>query len=210
MGRYRRFVLASRSPQRLQLLTTIFPPAQIDVIPPQDATEKDLSPLRTLPALSRALEEIACAKRDDTWRQLSDDQRTVCAVIAADTTIAVERDDGWHSLGKPSEDELRWREEVRDWFRKDYAGKTHLVLSAIAIILPGGLQPAVRVVQSKVTFHDDIERWLNLYIMTGEPRGKAGGYAIQGAGSVFVSRVEGSLSNIIGLPLETLMELLSV
>ena len=48
---------------------------------------------------------------------------------------------------------------------------------------------------------------MNWYLLTGEPRGKAGGYALQGAGSVFIEKVEGSLSNVVGLPLEALLEL---
>ena len=48
----------------------------------------------------------------------------------------------------------------------------------------------------------NVDDWIEWYLDTGEPIGKAGGYAIQGAGSVFVTQVEGSLSNVIGLPLE--------
>ncbi len=73
------------------------------------------------------------------------------------------------------------------------------------ILLDG--QKAHRVVESEVVFHTDSQRWLDWYIATGEPRGKAGGYAIQGAGSIFVSHVEGSLSNVVGLPLRELWEL---
>ena len=54
----------------------------------------------------------------------------------------------------------------------------------------------------------DVERHLEWYIGTEEPRGKAGGYAIQGAASIFVSKVAGSLSNVVGLPLECLLEIL--
>jgi len=63
-----------------------------------------------------------------------------------------------------------------------------------------------RIVKSDVTFIPDVERHLEWYIRTGEPRGKAGGYAIQGAGSIFISKVTGSLSNVVGLPLEALLD----
>jgi septum formation protein len=54
----------------------------------------------------------------------------------------------------------------------------------------------------------DVEPWLDWYIATGEPQGKAGGYAVQGAGSVFVTKIEGSYSNVVGLPLEETLALL--
>ena len=61
----------------------------------------------------------------------------------------------------------------------------------------------------RFALHDKAaDEWLDWYVDTGEPLGKAGGYAIQGAGSVLVTRVEGSISNVIGLPLEHTIELL--
>jgi len=66
---------------------------------------------------------------------------------------------------------------------------------------------AERIVATEVTFIADVDKHLDWYIGTGEPRGKAGGYAIQGAGSIFITRVVGSLSNVIGLPLEALLEI---
>jgi septum formation protein len=79
-------------------------------------------------------------------------------------------------------------------------------LTAVYVTTPDG-RFAERLVETRVTFHSDIDRWLNWYLLTGEPRGKAGGYALQGAGSVFIERVEGSLSNVVGLPLEALLEM---
>ena len=54
----------------------------------------------------------------------------------------------------------------------------------------------------------DVEPWLEWYLSTGESLGKAGGYALQGAGSLFIEEVRGSLSNVIGLPVRELAELL--
>jgi septum formation protein len=62
-------------------------------------------------------------------------------------------------------------------------------------------------VTTDVTFIADVDRRLEWYISTGEPRGKAGGYGIQGLASLFVKEVRGSRSNVIGLPLEALLEL---
>ena len=59
-----------------------------------------------------------------------------------------------------------------------------------------------------VRFRDDVGTLVDWYIRTDEPRGKAGGYAIQGAGSVFVRSIDGSLSNVVGLPLNETIEIL--
>jgi septum formation protein len=98
-----------------------------------------------------------------------------------------------------------WPAAVRQWFRDYYIGKTHAAATGLVVARPNGERLA-RVVRSEVTFRADGERWVDWYIRTGEPRNKAGGYAIQGAGSVFIERVEGSLSNVVGLPLAELME----
>ncbi len=129
-------------------------------------------------------------------------------VITADTVVIVDRDDSLHVLGQPPDDDA-WRETVRRWFREDYAGKTHLVATALILEQVASGKRASRVVTSRVSFVADVDRWLDWYLATGEPRGKAGGYALQGAGSVFISKVEGSLSNVVGLPLAQLLELLA-
>ena len=69
----------------------------------------------------------------------------------------------------------------------------------------------IQTAETQVTFYDQeyIRARLDWYLSTQESRGKAGGYAIQGAGSIFVNRIEGSLSNVVGLPLETVFEMLN-
>ena len=89
-----------------------------------------------------------------------------------------------------------------------YPGQTHEVATAFCVAKPA-MPPIERVVRSAVTFHDDVTRWLDWYLATEEPRGKAGGYAVQGAGGIFVSRIDGSLSNVIGLPVRELLDVLS-
>jgi predicted house-cleaning NTP pyrophosphatase (Maf/HAM1 superfamily) len=129
-------------------------------------------------------------------------------VIAADTVVIVNRGGSLHVLGQPPDDDS-WRETVRRWFREDYAGKTHLVATALVLEHVASGKRASRVVISRVTFIENVEHWLDWYLATGESRGKAGGYALQGAGSVFISKVEGSLSNVVGLPLAEVLEMLS-
>jgi len=235
----RDFVLGSRSPRRLELLRQIVPAAAIEVVPPRCADELDFAGLSAWPEIERRLEEIVRVKCEDVLDQLktrpADPAQTV---ITADTIVVVRdgvvrdgvvrdgvvrdgvvrdgvvRDGGvryggdqLRVLGQPPDDPS-WPDVVRRWFREHYAGKTHTVATGLCVAQPGRLA-VYRVVKSRVTFYDDVDRWLEWYLATGEPRGKAGGYAVQGAGSVFVSRVEGSLSNVVGLPLREVLEILT-
>jgi septum formation protein len=205
----RHYVLGSRSPRRLALLRQIVPADAIEVVPPRSSDEAGFDGISDLAGIESRLAEIVRAKCADVFDQLktrpADPQRIV---IAADTIVVV-RDAGQNLLvlGQPP-DAPNWPAVVRGWFRAFYAGKTHTVATVFCVAQAG--RPSVyRVVRSAVTFHDDVSRWLEWYLGTGEPRGKAGGYAIQGAGSLFVSRVEGSLSNVVGLPLRELLEVLA-
>jgi len=206
------FVLASRSPRRRELLGLLVPADRIVVVAPPDAAELGFDGLRGLAAIERRLAEIAGRKAADVAGQLalknaSSSGREV--IIAADTTIVAAADDGTrHVLGQPPEDDS-WKNVVRQWFREYYAGRTHRALTALCVRGPRG-EIVEQVVGTDVTFFADVESRLEWYIKTEEPRGKAGGYAIQGAGSVFISRVGGSLSNVVGLPLEALLDVFKV
>lgn len=207
------FILASRSPRRRELLELIVPPGRITVVPPRDATEAGFAGMHDLASIERRLVEIAQQKAADVAGQLGGapamrPETDWDVIIAADTAVVVTQPDGsLVELGQPPED-ASWKETVRHWFRDYYAGRTHLVLTAVFMQTSQG-RAAQRTECSKVTFMADVERRLEWYLDSGEPPGKAGGYAIQGAGSVFVSKLEGSLSNVIGLPLEALLEILS-
>lgn len=202
------YVLGSRSPRRLGLLGKIVPPKSIAVLPPRSAEEPGFENIHTWETIEEQMRRIARDKNDDVLAQLGEDaNRSV--VITADTTIVVEDPlAGSLVLGQPPEDE-NWKQTVRDWFLNYYAGKTHIAATAVCVTVPGG-EMYERIVTTEVTFHANVERWLEWYLETEEPRGKAGGYAIQGAGSIFVSRVAGSLSNVVGLPLRELMEMLEM
>ena len=116
-------------------------------------------------------------------------------VLGADTAVVV---DG-RIMGKP-----RDRNEGIDMLLA-LSGRSHQVLSAVA--LAAGRE-AVRVSESRVTFRTLTQAQCAAYWDTGEPRDKAGGYAIQGRGAVFVSRLEGSYSGVMGLPVYETAELL--
>jgi septum formation protein len=204
-----RYVLGSRSPRRLELLRQIVPADAIEVVPPRSSDEAGFADLSDLEGIERRLAEIVRTKSADVFEQLKArpaDPRRI--VIAADTVVVVrDAGDNFCVLGQPP-DAPTWPSVVRGWFREYYAGKTHSV-ATVFCVAPFDRPPVYRLVRSAVTFRDDVSRWLEWYLATDEPRGKAGGYAIQGAGSIFISRIEGSLSNVIGLPLRELLEVLA-
>ena len=208
---FRRYILASRSPRRLELLQLVVHPVLIAVSPPGSSDEAGFNDCHDLAAIRQRMLEIARHKAEQVRSQLNADEASLferprTLIISADTTVIVTDATGRPVvLGQPPETD-DWREVVRSWFLDYYAGKTHVAATAVHVITPDG-RSAERVVETNVTFRREVASWLNWYLLTGEPRGKAGGYAVQGAGSVFIERVEGSLSNVVGLPLEALLEL---
>lgn len=207
-----RLILGSRSPRRLELLSLLIPPKQIDVRPPLNADEIGFEGLTTWLEIAQRVQQIAREKNDDVCQQLAYDSsinRDVSLlVLTADTMIvATDAMARFHVLGQPPDDET-WPEAVRSWFRDLYAGRSHIAATAVCLTeYPTGRR-VERIVQSHVLVRDNVDPLLDWYIATGEPKGKAGGYALQGLASVFVTRVEGSITNVVGLPLEALIELL--
>jgi septum formation protein len=120
-------------------------------------------------------------------------------VLGCDTLVAL---DGV-IYGKP-EDEASARETLRA-----LGGRTHEVLSGVALVRTGdGAQPPLTAtVRTEVTFRELDTALMDWYVAGGEWRGRSGGYAIQGAGAVLVRRVDGEVSNVVGLPLATLLDL---
>ena len=208
---FRRYLLASGSPRRLELLQLIVHPELIAVRPPASSEEAGFDDCRDLAAIRNRMFEIARHKAQQVRTELNAEEESLferprTLIISADTTVIVtEGVTQPHVLGKPPETD-DWREVTRDWFLTHLAGKTHLAATAVHVVTPDG-RSSERIVETRVTFRQDVSPWLNWYLLTGEPKGKAGGYALQGAGSVFIERVEGSLTNVVGLPLEALLDL---
>jgi septum formation protein len=205
-------VLGSRSPRRIELLRLLIPEDGIEVLPPESSAEAGFEGLRDWADLENRLVEIARTKCQDVEAQLrrrygETISEHVAAVITADTVIVATAPEGHLVVLEQPPSGDTWQETVRSWFNEYYIGRTHFAMTAFRVTTPSGLE-AERLVRSEVTFHADGIQWLDWYIATGEPIGKAGGYGIQGAGGVFVSRVEGSLSNVIGLPIRELLEVL--
>lgn len=198
-------VLGSRSPRRLELLALLIERARIEVVPPSDPREAGFEGLVTCSQIEQRLTRIARDKNDAVAAHLRQPRR---AILTADTIIVAQAPDGRRVvLGQPPDD-ASWPDVVRGWFRTYYLGKTHAALTAVCLRTPDGLLHE-SLVETEVDFVRDGESLLDWYIATGEPRGKAGGYALQGAADVFVERIVGSPSNVVGLPLRETRRLLA-
>ena len=112
-------------------------------------------------------------------------------LLAADTTVAI----GGRILGKPADADDARR------ILGELSGRSHRVLTSIAVISASGRRHWQRTQVSRVLFMRLRPADIDAYIATGEPFGKAGAYGIQGAAARFVRRIEGSYSGIMGLPL---------
>lgn len=208
-----KIVLGSRSPRRRELLRLIVPEDRILILPPRNSDEPGFEGRQTWDELENRVKEIARTKCRDVLEQLHQGDtirpQETGAVITADTVIVATDPNGRPVvLGQPEPaGDHSWQDVVRRWFQDYYAGRSHAALTALCVAVPSGRQ-VQRLARSDVTFRADIDQWLDWYLQTGEPLGKAGGYGIQGAADLFVARVEGSISNVVGLPLRELLETL--
>ena len=179
-------ILASSSPRRLALLR------QVGVIPERiEAPDVDETPLaRELPR-AHAL-RLAAAKVCDVAAR-----SPPAFVLAADTVVAC----GRRILGKA--DDL----ETAERYLRLLSGRRHRVYTGIAVAAPDGRR-ASRVVMTMVAIKRLEASELEAYLASGEWRGKAGGYAIQGRAEAFIPAINGSYSNVVGLPLAAALDLL--
>ena len=183
-----RLVLASASPRRAELLSAAgftFDVQPVDV----DETPRPAEPPTDY--VLRVARDKAAA-----WRTRHDAGATAC-VLAADTVVVA---DG-RILGKPSN-----REGAREMLTL-LSGTTHLVHTGVVIRLAD--EEVAEVVTTRVRFVDLSESEIEWYLQSGEAEGKAGAYGIQGRASRFVDWIEGSWSNVVGLPVATVYRMLS-
>ena len=180
--------LASGSPRRRELLQQIGVSFRLV----DTAVDEAVLPGETPPAY---VARLAAAKADAGWEKSRG--ATPVPVLAADTAVVL---DG-RILGKPAD-----REDAEGMLRQ-LSGRTHEVLTAVALRTAEGLQSAIS--RSEVTFRDIAPGEARAYWETGEPCDKAGAYAIQGRAAIFVADLRGSYSGVVGLPLFETAELLS-
>lgn len=188
--------LASQSPRRLELLRQIgLAPTVLPLRHTAPRADVDEAPLARESARAY-VERIARMKALAAERALIGRRLPDGPVITADTCVVL---DG-AILGKP-----RDAEEATAWLRR-YSGRSHTVLSAVAVQHGARLEVAVQ--RSTVRFGPLTERVIAAYVASGEPFDKAGGYGIQGRAAAFVEHLSGSYSGVMGLPLYETVELL--
>jgi septum formation protein len=175
-----RLILASASARRFELLRAAgydFDPVPVHV----DETPRPHEGARAY------VQRLASEKSRCAMEQLHGSSQD-SIVLGADTAVVVDGD----ILGKPTSDGEAHRMIAR------LAGRTHEVLTGVSI--RSGQEEVVHVESSTVTFTPMTPAEVSWYVSTGEGRDKAGAYAVQGLASRFVQRIDGSYSNVVGLP----------
>lgn len=184
-----RLVLASASPRRREIFERLGLPCRLDSA---DLDEESL--LSGVDAPQRAAQILAGAKAREVAGRAPG-----CLVVGADTIVTL---DG-ALLGKPGDDEHARR------MLRALSGRNHVVWTGVAIVDVDRGDTAEDVCSTSVRFKALAPEVIEAYVRTGEPRGKAGSYAIQGRGELLVESIEGSHSNVVGLPVQLLDVLLA-
>ncbi|MGB5702164.1 MAG: Maf family protein [Polyangiales bacterium] len=181
-------ILASASPRRAEILSTLGVDFEVQ---PSHADEASLH----VEDHVDFVHEAALLKLRTTLANMPHEGPFV---LAADTIVCVEE----LRLGKPSDDgdALRMLQRL--------AGRGHVVRTAVALGRAGQGPVGTCVVETRVWFREISDAALRRYVASGEPRDKAGAYGVQGLASGFVTRLEGSYTNVVGLPAAEVVSLL--
>ena len=180
-----RLVLASASPRRLELLRTVGLDPVVDAPDVDEAVAPGESPVDYVVRVARAKCAVVAAR-----------QGADTVVLAADTTVALDDE----ILGKPADDTEAAAMLTR------LSGRTHQVHTAV-VVGSGGLT-LTELVTTDVTFGALEADEIAWYIALGESFDKAGAYGLQSAGGALVERIDGSASNVVGLPLRETLALI--
>jgi len=183
-------ILASSSPRRRELLES----AQVafEIVRP-DVDETILEGERPEALAERLAREKALAVARDLDRPERHQVLGSDTIVVLDEAILGKPDDADHAVA----------------LLQRLTGRRHRVITGIAVVDSRSLETRSRTVESSVRMRSVDEATIRAYVATGEPLDKAGAYALQGeAGARFVESVEGSRSNVIGLPVEETLELL--
>ena len=184
-----RYVLASGSPRRRELLSKVIP--EYEVIP----AEGDEETISTDP--SEIVRELSFKKASEIFHKIFTNDKDRLVVIGADTVVSYNR----RVLGKPKN-----RNDAADMIR-NLSGGSHAVYTGVTIyyVDENGKEKSF-------TFHEETlvdvapmtEQEILDYVATGEPDDKAGGYGVQGMFAIFITGIRGDYYNVVGLPIARL------
>lgn len=182
----RKIVLASSSPRRKEILGRYYTDYEIITSHIDEKVSIDEDPIQVVMSL-------AFQKAENIVNKLDFD----AIVIAADTVVYMD-----NVLGKPKDEIDAYK------ILESLSGKEHLVITGLAIIDTNIEKKVIDYETTKVKFRELQPEKINRYISTGEFKDKAGAYGIQGYGEILVDWIEGSYSNVVGLPIVKLDKLL--
>ena len=196
----RKIYLASRSPRRRELLRQIGVGHELLLLREDPRRSIDLDEAPHASEVPRDYAQRVARAKAETGLQVIARRASglVKPVLAADTTIALDN----AVIGKPVDaaDAKRILQAL--------SGRSHTVITAVAMVFADKIE--TRISESTVTLCALDDALIARYIDSGEPMDKAGAYAVQGRAAAFITRIEGSYSGIMGLPLAETVELLTL
>jgi len=180
-----KLILASGSPRRAEILDAVGWPFEVVTSGIDETRSPGENPVAYVQRLALEKAEAVAAKREEGL------------ILAADTTVVVED----QLLGQPEDDHDAQR------MLRLLSGKWHEVLTGVALLRIGG-ESKLGIETARVRFAELSQTEIDWYVSTGEPRGKAGAYGIQGKAALFVQEVSGDYFNIVGLPIRLVYEMI--
>ena len=196
MPTYAFVYLASSSPRRAQLLGQLGV-AHRPLLPDSKENAEALEEERSRELPLDYVRRVALLKLNAARARLQRRRLPQAPILCADTTVAL----GRRILGKPAHPDAAIE------MLRALSGRTHRVLTAVAV--SAGRESLLQTSISRVRFADLSEQTIRRYVESGEPRGKAGAYAVQGRIAAWIEHIEGSYTGIMGLPLHETTTLLS-
>jgi len=180
-----RLILASASPRRRELLAAAGFDVDVDAADVDERRHPDESPAAYVERVARAKTAVVSGRHPDR------------VVVGADTVVVIDSD----VLGKPAD------AHAAEGMLRQLSGRAHEVLTGLAVAWQGSVTAAIE--QTTVWMRPLGSDEIAWYVASGEPMDKAGAYAIQGLASRFVTRIDGSYTNVVGLPVAALVALLA-
>ena len=183
-----KFILASASPRRRELLENLGLKFNIIVSNEEENIDKNLSP-------DLYTSELAMLKAAAVAKHISDRKGQI--IISADTVVCLDN----IILEKPKDSDDAFN------MLKKLSARTHSVFTGVCVMRLADAKTVTRSIKTEVTFKELSDDTIKRYIATGEQLDKAGGYGIQGKGGVLVEKINGEYSNVVGLPISALYDI---